>query len=178
MRRSWKRVAEWADNQVFEREEVGNAIIPALEQDCKEEVSPEFMSNLWRVCSDQEGYLFRNDAGPQLEALRGTAGCGIGRVVLELAIEMCASGAAGPDIPLKAMTDALTDRMARCARQVEEHYCRKSTEPRAIRVQERIEQAADRAAIEGLARQILKLEPGRSVRPPLKREGLDDGVRL
>jgi hypothetical protein len=178
MRRSWKRVAECADNQVFEREEVGNAIIRALEQDCKEEVNPEFMSNLWRVCSDQEGYLFKDDVRPQLEALRGTAGCGIGRVVLDLAIETCASGTTGLGFRLKTMTDALTDRMARCARQVEEHYCRKSTEPRANSVRERIEQATDRAAIEGLARQILKLEPGRPDHPPLKREGLDDGVRL
>ncbi|OPY85684.1 MAG: hypothetical protein A4E65_00080 [Syntrophorhabdus sp. PtaU1.Bin153] len=178
MRRGWKRVAECADNQVFEREEVGDAIIRALEKDWKEEVSPEFMSNLWRVCSDQEGCLFKDDVRPRLEALRGTAGCGIGRIVLDLAIERCPSGTAGLDFRLKTITDALTDRMARCARQVEEHYCRKSTEPHANRVRERIEQATDRAAMEGLARRILKPEPARLDHPPLKREGLDDGVRL
>jgi hypothetical protein len=178
MRRGWKRVAECADNQAFESEEVGNAIISALEQDCRGEMSPEFISNLHTACRGQEGFLFKKDLGPQLEALRGAAGPGIERVVLDLAVEISASGTAGSDVPLKAMTDALTDHMARCARQVEEHYCRKSIEPRANRVRARIEQAVDRAAIEGLARQILTAESGRSGRPPLKREGLDDGVRL
>jgi hypothetical protein len=178
MRRRWKRVAESADNKAFEREEIRNAIIPALEQDCMKEMSPEFLSNLRAVCSGQEGSLFKNEVGPQLESLRDAAGSGIGRVVLDHAIQISASEKIERDIAGKALTNALTDRAARGARQVEEHYCRESTKPRANRVRERIEQAISHPDMEGLARQILTGKRDRSPRPSIKRQGLDDGVKL
>jgi hypothetical protein len=178
MRRRWKRVAECADNQTFEPEDISNAIIPALEQDCTNEMSPEFISGLCIVCHGQESSLFKNDLGPQLESLRSEAGSGIGRVVLDHAIQISAGEKIEGDMARKALTNALTDRAARGARQVEEHYCRESTTPRANRVRERIEQAVSHADMDGLARQILNREQGRSARPPLKRQGLDDGVKL
>jgi hypothetical protein len=178
MRRGWKRVAEWADNQAFEREEIENAIIPALKEDCSGEISQEFVSGLRRLCAGQEGLLFKNDVRPQIEGLRRAGGYGLGRVVVEYAIQLSTGGTAVQDIPLKAMTYALNDRIARCARQVEEHYCRESTERRGNRVRERIEQATDSTDVEGLARQILNPEPEKPDSPPVKREGLDDGVRL
>lgn len=178
MRRRWKRVAECAENRTFEPEEIRNAIIPALEEDCRREISPEFLSALCGVCRDQEGSLFKDEEQRSLETLRGVAGSGIGSVVLDYAIRIVASGSTGLDILVKAVTDALRDRAARGARQVEEHYCRESTKSRAYRVRERIEQAISRVDIDGVARLVLNLDPGRFTRPPLKRQGLDDGVKL
>lgn len=178
MRRAWKRVAEWADNPAFKGEEVCKAIISALERDCRGEMSTEFLTRLSDVCNGQAISLFKNPLGLELETLRGDAGCGIGRVVLEFAIQVSDGEVSGADIPSRAVMDALTDRAARNARQVEEHYCRESTVRRAGRVRERIERGADRASVEGLARGILKREPGRLDRPSIKHEGLDDGVRL
>lgn len=178
MRPRWKRVAECADNRAFEPEEIRNAMIPALEQDCRRDMSPEFLSGLCRVCRNREGSLFKDEANRALEALRGVAGPGIGRVVLDHAIRIAASGSTEIDIPVKATTHALKDRAARGARQVEEHYCRESTRPHASRVRERIEQAISRTDMDGLARQIMNREPGRSARPPSKRQGLDDGVKF
>lgn len=178
MRRGWKRVAEWADNQVFEREQINNAMIPALQEDCRGELSPEFLSSLLAACRNQEGSLFKKELGPELEALSSAAGYGLGRMVLEYAKQLSARGTTGLDIAQKAMTDALTDRAARGARQVEEHYCRKSSEKRALKVRQRIEEAISGADVEGLARQIINPKTGESARLPLKRQGLDDGVKL
>ena len=37
---AWRRVAERADNGAFECEEISNALIPALERDCRTEMTP------------------------------------------------------------------------------------------------------------------------------------------
>lgn len=175
MRPGWKRVAECGDNRAFEPEEVGRAIIPALEQDCRGEMTPQFIDTFCGLYQS----LFKDDLASELEALRPAAGCGIGHVVLDNAIQLAAAGETGADVPVKAVTDALTDRAARGARQVEEHYCRESTAPRAHAVRARIEQAIgdSAAAIAGVARKILKVDSGPSVRP-VKQQGLDDGVRF
>lgn len=180
MRRGWQRVAERGDKSAFEIDEISNAIIPALEQDCREEMSGQFLDGLRSVCRNQEHSLFKDQIEPQLESLRDCAGSGIGHVVVDEAIHLCASGEQGLNIALRAMDNALTDRAARGARQVEEHYLRRSAAPRAHIVRERIDKAiADGAsAIRGLAHRILGLDADGSARPPLKRQGVDDGVRL
>jgi hypothetical protein len=178
MRRSWKRVAECGDNRAFTREEISRAIIPALEQDCNSEIAPEFLDSIRTVFRNQESSLFKDQTGPQLDALKGTAGCGIGRVVLEHAIRVAQRGGTGINGLVEATTNALTDRAARGARQVEEHYCRNSNSPRAQRVRARIEEGIGGAPINGLARQILKLDSRPSSPATLKQKGLDDGVKL
>jgi hypothetical protein len=177
MRRRWKRLAEYADNETFERDEIRDAVVPALEYDCRGEMSRDFLDALCRACDDQQNSLFGNNTQP-LESLRAAAGSGIGRVVLDYAIQAAARGEAGANISEKAMTQALVDRAARGARQVEEHYYRKSTKTRAGKVRERIEQGISGADIGGLARKVLKAESGKSASEPAKRQGLDDGVIL
>jgi hypothetical protein len=177
MRRAWKQLAEYADNQTFEPDQIRDAVIPALERDCKGEIAHDFLSKFHQVCGDRENSLFKTDTQP-LESLRAEAGAGIGRVVLEYAIQAAAQGAAEKDIALKAMTQALTDRAARGARQVEEHYYRKSTKDRAHRVRERIERGIGSADMGGLARRVLNRAPAKSAARPSKRNGIDDGVKL
>jgi hypothetical protein len=78
-----------------------------------------------------------------------------------------------------ALKSALNDRAAKGARQVEEHYFRESSAPRAQRVRERIEEGIRGADIGGLARKILGVDRSSpAVRPSLRQEGLDDGVKL
>ena len=81
-------------------------------------------------------------------------------------------------LPMRRGWKRVSDRVERGARQVEEHYCRKSSEKRAIKVRQRIEEALGSADVERLARQIINRKTGESIRPPLKRQGLDDGVKL
>jgi hypothetical protein len=178
MRKGWKRVAESADNKAFSAAEVREAIVPALEEDCHGEISSEFIRGLRRVCLPKEASLFESDAAPSLEGLRSATGAGLARVVLDYALKHAANGQAAQEIPQKALTDALVDRAARGMRQVEEHYCRESTAPRANQVRERIEEAIGGTDIGGLARRILERDGNASGPRAPKRDGLDDGVEL
>lgn len=178
MRKGWKRVAESADNEAFSAAEVREAIVPALGEDCAREISREFIQGLRRVCADLEGSLFESEKARSLETLRNAAGTGLARVVLDYAVREAANGRSAQDIPEKALREALVDRAGRGMRQVEEHYCRESTTPRANRVRERIEQAIRGADIDGLARRILQPDSGGSGAQAPKRDGLDDGVDL
>ncbi len=178
MRLAWRRVAERGDKHAFAAEEISHALIPALDQDCRAEIAPAFLDALCHVFREQGSSLFKDQVRPQLDALRGDAGCGIGRVILDHSIQVAECGGSGMDGLVEATTNALTDRAARGARQVEEHYCRKSSSPRGQRVRTRIEEAIAGASIQGLARQILKVDPRPSSPQTIRRQGLDDGVRL
>jgi hypothetical protein len=177
MRVGWKRVAERADNPSFAPEEITRFIIPALGQDCRDEMSPGFINSVGAVLRELDNCLFNYEIGSQLEALRSEAGGGIGRTFLDNVVQISANEAAGLEPVVKAMTDALFDHAARAARQVEEHYYRESTMPRAQNVRARIEQAVGDSRIETLARQVLRLDERRTNRPALQ-QGLDDGVRI
>jgi hypothetical protein len=178
MKRSWQHVAERADNRAFAVDEISTAMIPALERDCRDEMSSEFVDHIRRVFEEQEALLIRDDVKARVEGLRREAGCGIGQKLLENVAQISAGDAPGVLELLKAMTAALADRAARCSRQAEEHYLRKSTASRANNVRARFEQGIAGAALEALARQILKLDARSPARSTLKRAGLDDGVSL
>lgn len=178
MRRSWKRVAECADNRAFDAIEIQQAIGAALEQDCRGEMSRDFLDRMSRICRDEENSLFKGQARPKLEALRPEAGPGIGHVILDHAIRLAANGTAAGEIPMEATKRGLIDRGARCARQVDEHYCRKSTQARAYKVRERVEQGLKGSHLDSVARRVLNGEPGKSSRQPTRKQGLDDGVKL
>lgn len=177
MRQGWKRVAERSDNVNFDAEDLTKHVIPALEQDCRAEMTPDFVDNISRVCRQMEGSLFRPDLTVEVQALRPKAGSGIGQVFLDNLELLSNSDAANAAILVDAMKAALDSKGAACARSVEEHFYRKSTEPRARNVRTRLEQAVGDAPTHDLARRILKLDEGRTERPTLKR-GLDEGVRL
>lgn len=179
MRPGWKRVAECSDNQAFAPDEIVTSIVFALEKDVRQELSDKFLRELKDLCREQEASLFRDEMRPLLEGLRNIAGQGMGRVVLENSILLSEDGERGSVIVEKALALALTDRAARCMRQVEEHYCRESHQSHARGVRSRIEEAIGNgsAAINALARRMLDAGSG-LVAPPVKQQGLDDGVRL
>jgi hypothetical protein len=174
----WRRVAERGANVAFSSEEISKALIPALEQTCHAEMSPELIDGVRVVLEAQEASLFKDDLRPKMEALREVAGCGIGRTFLDNVIQLSPQGAAKLDDLATAMTAALTDRAARGARQIEELLCRKKTTPRAQNTRARIEQSIAGSPLEALARQILKLDARDPARSTLRQQGLDDGVRI
>lgn len=180
MRQGWKRVAKRGDKAAFATEEIATALVHALKQDCVQEMGPQLLGGLCNVCREQERSLFKDQIEAQLEALKPLAVSGIGRIILDQAIHLAAAGEQGIDIAVGAVRNALTDRAARGARQVEEHYFRESTTPRARNVRNRIDQAinSNGTAIEMLARQVLKLDSRKPAAQPVRQQGLDDGVAL
>ncbi|HUN86782.1 MAG TPA: hypothetical protein VMU48_20545 [Terracidiphilus sp.] len=174
----WRRVAERCANVAFSTEEITNALIPALHQDCQSELSAEFIDGIRAVLDDQGSSLFKDDPRPRLEALREVAGCGIGVTLLDNVMELSPGGAAQLDDFAGAMAAALEDRAARRARQIEEHFYRKTTAPRALNTRTRLDQSIAASPLAALARQILKLDDKAPARQTVRMQGLDDGVRL
>jgi len=174
---AWKRVAERSDKRAFSREEVSDSFVAALEKDCLREITPGFLDTTWRIFSDPKPSLFVIKISDQLETLRRQAGPGIGRSVLEQAILGAERGKTGSEGLVEAMKNALGDRATKATRQIEEHYCRESSNPRADHVRTRMEEGVSGAALDGLARRILKFEHG-TVKQSTLKQGLDDGVKL
>jgi hypothetical protein len=175
MRRGWRKVAECGANQAFEPEEVAERVAPALEGDCRDEMTSEFLDAFYELYHS----LFRENFESELDNLRDMAGLGMGRVLLDMAAQLAACGETGPDAPVKALTNMLMDHAGRCSKQVEEHWLRESTERRARDVRGRVDDGIKRASVtvERLARKLLKIDPGSPPRPQ-KQQGLDDGVKL
>lgn len=127
MTRSWKRAAERSDKRSYSSEEVSESFVGALEKDCRREINPSFIDTAWRIFSDPEPSLFVAKISDQLEALRRQAGSGIGRSVLDQAIFGAERGKTGREGLVEAMKNALADRSAKAIRQIQEHYCRESS---------------------------------------------------
>jgi hypothetical protein len=179
MRRGWKRVAEFAYNPVYAPEEVCNKIISALHQDWRADIPRTLLSGVRDVLGEEQGFLFKDQKIAQLESLgRLAAGHGLGRTLIDCAIKALTDIGAGPDALLDAVKNTLLDRALRGARQVEEHYCRRSLTPRAQNVRLRIDDGIKNAAIDTLAHQILHRDSIPVWSPPAKQQGLDDGVRF
>ena len=151
-------------------------LVPALERDCCDEMSPEFIAGLRRVA--EEPSLFRDDAAARLEALRPLAGSGMGRAVLDNVGPLAAADIEGWSLLRESLKAAVQDRAHCGIRQVEEHYLRKSTAPRAQKVRTRIEEGIGQAETNTLARRLLKLEPRESSSRTVRQKGLDDGVKI
>src|SRR5215472_10713054 len=98
MRLGWRRVAESADNEAFGYDEIRDAIPPALEQDCRGEMSPEFISSFKRVCEEQASALFKDGLGAALEGLRKDAKPGLERTALDYAAKAACNGGNAGDL--------------------------------------------------------------------------------
>lgn len=173
----WRRLAKRADLRAFAPAEICEALPPALAHDWKDDVPKELVQHVGEILRD-DGALFP-ERTQRLEALRRvTAGHAFGCVLLECAVQVASSGATGPEAMVQAAAQALGIRASRGALQVEEHYCRKSTVPRAHKVRLRIDQAIASVAFSDLARQLLRHDPAPALRAPAKHHGIDEGVSL
>ena len=178
MPRGWKRLAERADNKAYAPEEVCDALPEALEHDWYAEVPDSVCRRVRDIFGDSQSSLFGDQRAERLEALRGeTAGYALGNALLDYAIEAAARERCGDEALREAAGKALTDRAARGARQVEEHYCRESTLHRAAHVRERIETGVTQSDIGSIAGRLVGIDKSERSRPT-RQTGLDDGVRL
>jgi hypothetical protein len=175
---AWKRVARCGDNCAFEADQVGAVLIPALADDWKGDVEPELIVFLVSAFSKQEEALFKDDLAPELDAFGYLASSGLARAVLDEAKYAVAMGKCGLAALGSVVENVLTNRAARGARQIEEHYLRNSTPSRANKLRARIENAISKAPISGLVKHILGQENQAISRRSIKQRGLDDGVKL
>ena len=178
MHRAWKRLAEYADNRAYSEHEVAEAYIPALTQTCRDEVPNSLLNALNGIFSDQQQALFGEQTTSDIAALRrDVAGLPLACAIVDGAERAASKGQLGQEVLVKVVTAALIDRGSRGNKQIEEHYYRKSSEPRSKSVRDRMEDALSGAAVESLARQQLNYTSFRPSRLQ-KRSDLDDGVNL
>lgn len=178
MPRGWKRLAKRADNKAYAPEEVRDALPEALEHDWRAEVPDSFCRRVRDILGDNQSSLFGDQRAERLENLRGeTAGHALGNTFLDCAIHAAARGRCGDEALREAAGNALTDRAARGARQVEEHYCRESTLHRAAHVRERIETGITQSDIDRIAGRLVGTDKSEGSQPA-RQTDLDDGVRL
>ena len=174
----WKKLAERADNEAYAPEEVCDALPEALKQDWRAEV-PDSVTNQVRDILDSQNSLFGDERAERLEALRGeVAGYNLASTFLDYAIQETGRGHSGPEALEESVSAALSDRAARGARQVEEHYYRKTTQGRATYVRERIEIGVAQSNMASIAGRLVGINDGRGLQRLAKQTGLDDGVQL
>jgi hypothetical protein len=179
MRRGWKKFSARADKAVFERDQVADAVGPALEGDWKQDVAPHLAAIRDVVGDSEQASLFVDQSASELEALkRLNPGNSLWRALIDNVIQAVLAGRAGPDALLDGAQAALLDRAARGVCQVEEHWLRKTSEARTERVRARMMDGIASAPIQVLARRLLGFESSNETDRPQKRDGLDDGVRL
>src|SRR6266850_4395746 len=82
MRPGWKKVAEYADNEAFASKDVWGAILAAIEQDWRKDISPGFVGCIQDVF--RGATLFSEDRLRAFEDLRpSVAGCTMGNTLLD-----------------------------------------------------------------------------------------------
>ncbi len=179
MSRSWKRLAEFAENENFESADTCAAAVVALERTWRAEMPPALIDGVRRVFLEKQSGLFADQRIDDAEALSSeTAGYGFGKLLLEHALGVLHEGRSGEDGLEEATKRALTACGARASRSIEEHYVRKAPASLTKQVRGRIEHALGTADLRALARQLSGLEPGAANRPSLKHKDIDDGVPL
>jgi len=179
MRRGWKKAAEFADNPACAKADVNSAVTSAFAGDWRLDVPDTLVSAVCNILGGEQDSLFRDQAVMQLEALRGiTAGHGLGQVLIDCAVQRMVNGGPGPDAAVEATETALAIWGARHGRQIDEHFCRASTDRRAQNVRRRIEEEIGSASFQQLIRQLLQPDTTPAPHTPPKKTGVDDGVQL
>lgn len=178
MHRSWKRLAEYADNKAHSIDDVARAFLPALEQTCSTEAPASLLRDLVRIFAEPQQGLFKNQKVDEVAALRrDVAGFALANAILDAAEKCAARGKLGTEALVGAVAEGLRIRAASANRQIEEHFYRESSAPRSKKVRDRMESALNNAALDTLARHRLNMD-GASKPRINKQSGLDDGVEL
>ena len=181
MRPSWKKLAERADQLAFEPEHVAEKLMSALKDDWIKDGCDELVNGIKELLGDmRQRSLLADNKAEELESARRelSAGHGFKRIVLDGIIQALDTGSENGDALQQGIQNALTERAARGALQIEEHVIRKSTEEQATNVRTRINEAIERAPIGDFARRAAGLQSQIPLAKTQKQQNLDDGVSL
>ena len=179
MRPNWKRLSERADTASYSAAEIAAAVCPALAEDWRAEMPDTVVQQVRRIVgADVGGFLFADQTERDLAALRGLAPSPLSGLFIDCVTQAIADGVRGEDACVAATEAALSERAACGARQVEEHYRRRTAEARTDNIRARLEAAIASAPIGDLAREILTGRSGPTGRSPVKQTGIEEGPRL
>jgi hypothetical protein len=177
MRRAWKELAKRGDESAYEAEQVADAAKHALASDFRKEVSYAVVKALKDVFSGVDNSLGIPElALQQLEHARTlAAGSVFGLNAVAWSIHLVHEGRLDDSAFHEAVGFAAKERGFANARQIEEHYVRKSDQHRAGGVAFRVNSAIASLPEQQLGLALLAPKPGGT---SLKKSGLNDGVPL
>jgi hypothetical protein len=176
LRQQWKQVLQRAHQRAFDTQDVIDTICPALERDCAWELPTKFVAEVRAFCVREEPTLFGENELDKLK--RGIAGRGtLGGVIADCVAESLAEGIVGEAAIRQGLEQALTDRLLRVARQMEEHVLREAGERKASEVRSRLATAIQKASVRTLVDKLMTQAASPNAAPP-KHDALDDGVGL
>ena len=179
MSRDWKRLAEFSENENFDRADTCAAATRALENTWRNEVPVVVVNGIRGVFLEQQPGLFIDAQITRMQALmEESAGYGFGRLLTDHAVAVLNEGICGEAGLTEATRRALDAYAARVARQIEEHYCRKATASLTRQVRERIAQAISAADFDALAGRCAGLDRRAISTGSFKHTEIDDGVPL
>lgn len=179
MSRSWKRLAEFSENENFGGDDVCAAAVRALGETLRTEVPAQVLKHLSGVFLEQQAGLFCDQRIEAIQAVRSlSAGHMIGKLLVDNAACVAEAGGFGEKGMVEVVERTLSAIGTRHARQIEEHYLRKGTVALTKRVLVRVQRAFDVADKSALARQLCGFESSTPMQSSRKYQGIDDGVPL
>ena len=174
----WKKLALYVDKPAFPLEEVGDAMSAALVTDWKRELPGPLLENVLRIACDRQGSLLHEQRIEQLQALQpDISGLPFASVFLNCVIRGVDLGRCDHSIVIGAARDALSDRVSRCMRQIEEHCLRKCSDGR-VNLRDRLELVASQFDYSQLAKHLVGSNGTARRGLKGKKTGLEDGVPL
>lgn len=176
MRPAWKKVAEKAENEAFDRKEVSEAIECATEKDWHRDVPKALVSSARQLlCGEEEfsGVTLRS-----IDELRQSfPGCVMGNTFLEYLEIAVEEGMRGTHALKQAVVGTLNHHSGSCKLQIEEHYLQESNAGFSRRVRQRIEDAEKVTGFAQIADRVI--EPGSRRMPSRRmRDGIEEGVKI
>ena len=179
MSRKWKRFAECAYNEAYSPEQACDALLMALSEGWRKLVPKSLVDKVQNALPVGQTELFCGQNVQQLESLCGEmAGYPLAGAFLDCFVQAREKGFSGEGTLLEATRQVLTDRLARRARQVEEHYYSEAICNGATDVRRRIEEAIGGLNLATTARGLLGIVENERPQIHVKQTGLDDGVLL
>lgn len=180
MSKAWKKVAEWADNQNFDIQQVCDRLFKTLVKDARKQLSAAVIDVVHHAFQESSSDLFPDQRLHDLSnARRLAAGFPFATSFLDCAEQELSNGVVGNEGLFNSVKSVLEERMQRAARQIEEHYLRDhtSSRERADIVKTRLNSAINQISIEDLSQRVLRTASRPFAATP-GRGGLDDGVPI
>jgi hypothetical protein len=175
MRPHWKVVAQWAANLAHTPDQVRSALAHAIKKDILE--AP--LAKVRDIMNSDT--LFPGMRVEQLERLRAHhPRSAATNTLIDCAVEVAASGAAGEAGTITAVTATLEDLARAPMRGIDEHYQREAAARASRTVRTRLDEALGKLDRDGIARELLtpsRLPSRRSVELP-RQTGIDEGPPL
>lgn len=180
MRKPWKVLAERADGAAYSHAEVVACVAPAVSSDWNNEVASDYLKEIGQFlgCGAQS-HLFEKDAA-EIDRLRGKASSPMEANLADYAKDVCTSSLRGDEALRHVVNKTMRECAVRRTLQAQEHYLRKSSLMRAAHMKGRMQDAVITASTGIFSAMAQSVVTGArmSIRPPARREGLDDGPSL